>query len=79
MVAILGVLVVRVIVSVIKFIGFGTVEAANTEALNVHLAITVYIKDDELTYVTAGTMRPNHDLRAGSANTTPKSYLMNPS
>ena len=47
-VAILGVLAAVVIPNVAKFIGKGTVEAANTEAHNVTLAVTAYMADNNL-------------------------------
>ena len=45
-VAILGVLAAVAIPNVIKFIGSGTVEAANTEAADVQLAVTAYCADN---------------------------------
>lgn len=78
-VAILGVLAAVIVPNISKFIGSGTVEAANTEAHNVHTAVIVYMKENNLSSITAGAVGPNHDLPAGSANTTPKSFLMNPS
>ena len=45
-VAILGVLAAIAIPNVVKFIGSGTVEAANTEAADVQLAVTAYCAEN---------------------------------
>ncbi|AHB13970.1 MULTISPECIES: type II secretion system protein [Dehalococcoides] len=45
-VAILGVLAAVIVPNVAKFIGSGTVEAANTEAHNVQLAVTAYMAEN---------------------------------
>ncbi|MCF7635718.1 MAG: general secretion protein G [Dehalococcoides mccartyi] len=44
-VAILGVLAAVIVPNVAKFIGSGTVEAANTELSNVQLAVTAYMAE----------------------------------
>ncbi len=79
-VAILGVLAAVIVPNVGRFIGSGTIEAANTEAHNVQTAIVAYMADNTLAIVTAGTVGPSasDDLPAGPATTTPKSFITNP-
>ena len=51
-VAILGVLAAVVVPNVGKFMGSGTVEAANTEAHNVQTAVLAYMVDNSLATIT---------------------------
>ena len=48
-VAILGVLAAVVVPNVVKFIGSGTVESANTEAHDTQTAVVAYMADNNLT------------------------------
>ena len=66
-VAILGVLAAVIIPNVAKFIGSGTVEAANTELHNAQTAIVAYMADtNTTTFTTGGTF----GMPAGSLNDT---------
>ena len=77
-VAILGVLAAVIVPNVAKFIGSGTVQAANTEAHNVQTAVVAYMADNNLADA-SGTVGPGtSDLPTGSAGTTVKSFLVNP-
>ena len=66
-VAILGVLAAVVIPNVGKFMGAGTVEAANTEAHNVQLAVVAYMVDNSLT-TCAGSVGPGATEDIGTAD-----------
>ena len=56
-VAIIGVLAAVILPNVAKFIGTGTVEAANTEARNVRTAVAAYMATSNTTY-DGGTVGP---------------------
>jgi len=72
-VALLGVLAAIVIPNVMKFIGSGTIEAANTEAHNVQVAVTAYMADNELdTFDTTSGIGP-------ASNEGPEEFLLNQS
>lgn len=68
-VAILGVLAAVVIPNVGKFMGTGTVQAANTEAHNVQTAVLAYMADESMATLdeypeatgNAGTVGPNDE------------------
>ena len=53
-VAILGVLAAVVVPNVGKFMGSGTVQAANTETHNVQTAVLAYMADNSLATITGG-------------------------
>jgi len=79
-VAILGVLAAIIIPNVSKFIGTGTVQAANTEAHNVQTAVVAYMADNNLTNA-AGTVGPVADIPTGGpgdGETSVHSFLVNP-
>ena len=76
-VAILGVLAAIIIPNIAGFIGTGTVQAANTEAHNVQLAVVAYTVDNSLT-TCEGTVGPEADIPTGGAispATSVKSYI----
>lgn len=77
-VAILGVLAAVVVPNVGKFMGSGTIEAANTETHNVQTAVLAYMVDNSLATITGGgSVGPVADIGPGSANgTTVKSFIM---
>ena len=77
-VAILGVLAAVVVPNVTKFVGAGTIESADTEAHNVQTAVIAYMNDNRLSTIAGGTVGPSNDLAPGSANTTAKTFLVNP-
>jgi len=60
-VAILGVLAAVVVPNVGRFLGAGTIEAANTEAHNVQTAVLAYMVDNSLT-TCDGTVGPAADI-----------------
>ena len=69
-VAILGILAAVAIPNLVKFIGTGTIEAANTEADSVQTAVIAHMADDSLT---------DFDLTVGPATATgPEEFLVNP-
>ncbi len=69
-VAILGVLAAVIVPNVGRFIGSGTIEAANTEAHNVQTAVVAYMADNTLA---------DFDGDVGPATATgPEDYLINP-
>jgi len=70
-VAILGVLAAIVIPNVAKFIGSGTVEAANTEAHDVQLAVVAWMADEPATDYD-GAVGPT-----GAAPAGPEEFLLN--
>ncbi len=61
-IAILGVISAIVIPNVGRFIGKGTVEAANTEAHNVQTAVLAYMADQNLSTITGGDVSPIDDI-----------------
>ena len=61
-VAILGVLAAVVVPNVVKFMGKGTVEAANTEMYHVQTAVVAYMVDQNLT---------TYDTPVGPGSTSP--------
>ena len=65
-VAILGVLAAVIVPNVTKFMGAGSVEAANTEAHNVQLAVVACMADNSLTTLT-GTVGPTGDTTSDPA------------
>jgi len=68
-VAILGVLAAVVVPNVVKFMGTGQIEAANTEAHDVQLAVVAYMADNNLT---------TFDADVGPATATgPEKFLVN--
>jgi len=79
-VAILGVLAAVVVPNVVKFIGSGTVESANTEAHDVQTAVVAYMADNNLTDCT-GDIGPTADIPVGGATdpaTSVHDFLVNP-
>ncbi len=78
-VALLGVLTAIVVPNVLKFIGSGTIEAANTEAHNVQVAVTAYMAGNELT-TADGDVGPADadDIKDADAATSVKGFLINP-
>ena len=77
-VAILGVLAAVVVPNVVKFMGTGTVESANTEAHDVQLGVVAYMADNNLT-ACSGTVGPTSDIGPAVADgTTVHSFLVNP-
>ena len=75
-VAILGVLAAVVVPNVVKFMGTGTVESANTEMHDVQLAVVAYMADNNLTDAD-GTIGPADDITGGYP-TTVWSFLVRP-
>ena len=69
-VAILGVLAAVIVPNVGRFIGSGTVEAANTEAHNVQLAVLAYMHDNP-------PLNFSGDVGPATA-TGPEAYIINP-
>lgn len=80
-VAILGVLAAVVVPNVVQFMGKGTIEAANTEAHDVQLAVVAYMADNNLTDCD-GTVSNTADIGppdgAAADASTVKSFLVNP-
>ena len=85
-VAILGVLAAVIVPNVGKFMGTGTVQAANTEAHNVQTAVLAYMADNSLPTLdevlpetvppSAGDVGPAAGADIGTANaTTVKSFI----
>lgn len=72
-VAILGVLAAIVVPNVGRFMGSGTVEAANTEAHNVQTAVLAYMVDNSLATITTGDVGPLADI--GTPPDSVKSFL----
>lgn len=70
-VAILGILAAVVIPNVGKFMGKGTVEAANTEAHNVQTAVLAAMSQVSVSALTPGTVGPGHQSSLTSNTTTP--------
>ena len=82
-VAILGVLAAVVVPNVGKFIGTGTVQAANTEAHDVQTAVTAFMADNNVPGESAeatGTVGPDEadDMEADGGVSTAKDFLVNP-
>jgi len=75
-VAILGVLAAVVVPNVVKFMGTGTVESANTEMHDVQLAVVAYMADNNLTDCD-GTIGPLTDIDGGYT-TTVHTFLVSP-
>jgi len=80
-VAILGVLAAVVVPNVIKFMGKGTVESANTEMHDVQLAVVASMADNNLTDIT-GTVGPDEDTFTSDpeppAGSLPRDFLVSP-
>ena len=80
-VAILGVLAAVVVPNVVKFMGKGTVEAANTEMHDVQTAVVASMADNNLTDIT-GTVGPGGDTFTSSpappAGKEPRDFLVSP-
>jgi len=80
-VAILGVLAAVVVPNVVRFMGTGTIEAANTEAHDVQTAVVASMADNNLTDLD-GTVGPLGDDITSSpepaANRFPRNFLVNP-
>lgn len=72
-VAILGILAAVAIPSLVKFIGTGAIEAANTEADSVQTAVIAYMADESLTTFD-GTVGPDTDLEGDKA----EEFIVNP-
>ena len=68
-VAVLGVLAAVAVPNVGKFMGSGTIEAANTEAHNVQTAVLAYMVDNSLQTIAGGTVGP--DVLADIPTPTP--------
>ena len=69
-VAILGVLAAVVVPNVVKFMGSGQVESANTEAHDCQTAVVAYLADNNLS---------TFDAQVGPATSTgPEAFLVNP-
>ena len=58
----LGVLAAVVVPNVGRFMSSGTIEAANTEAHNVQMAVLAYMVDNNLATITAGDVGPAVDI-----------------
>lgn len=74
-VAILGILAAVAIPNLVKFIGTGTIEAANTEADSVQTAVIAYMADNSLT-AAAGTVGPASDITGAKSNVS--DFIINP-
>ena len=72
-VAILGVMAAVIVPNVSKFMGSGTVEAANTEAHNVQTAVVAYMADENLSDFSDDVGPATH------ASPWPTDFLINPS
>ncbi len=59
-VAILGILAAVIIPNVMSMMGEGTVQAANTEAHNVEIAVLAAMVDNDVYEITSGTVGPGH-------------------
>ena len=70
-VAILGILTAIIVPSVGKFIGTGTIEAANEEAHSVRLAVIAYTADNATTVNFSGDIGP-------ATSSGPEAYLIDP-
>jgi len=80
-VAILGVLAAVVVPNVVQFMGKGTIEAANTEAHDVQLAVVAYMADNNLTDADGDVGPKDGDIGPPENNadgSTVKSFLVNP-
>ena len=80
-VAILGVLAAVVVQNVVRFMGSGTVEAANTEMHDVQTAVVASMADNNLTDLD-GTVGPGEDnissIPAPAACSSPRNFLVGP-
>ena len=80
-VAILGILAAVVVPNVVKFMGKGTVEAANTEMHDVQTAVVASMADNNLTDIT-GTVGPGGctytSSPAPAADHEPSDFLVSP-
>jgi type IV pilus assembly protein PilA len=78
-VAILGILAAVIILNVMGMIGTGTVEAANTEAHNVQIAVlAAMVNQDVYELVDAGTVGPGHvDTVVGTAPSSENVLVIN--
>jgi len=75
-IAILGVLAAVVVPNVGRFMGAGTVEAANTESHNIQTAVLAYMVDNSLATITGGgSVGPAADIGPGPNGTTVKSFI----
>ena len=77
-VAILGVLAAVIVPNVGKFMGTGTVQAANTEAHNVQTAVLAYMADNSLATCDGGSVGPANDIPDGGPSgneTSVKSFI----
>jgi len=72
-VAILGILAAIAIPSLVKFIGTGAIEAANTEADSVQTSVIAYMVDNSLTGFD-GIVGPGTDVEGDKA----EEFLVNP-
>ena len=70
----LGLLAAIVGLSVVEFIGRGTVDAANTEVHNVQIAVTAYMVDNNLETYDGGNIGPN---TATGTPPEPEDFLLN--
>ena len=81
-VAILGILAAVIVPNVAKFMGSGLVEAANTEAADVQLAVIASMADNNLTDI-SGTVGPAGDALTSTplpaAGSYPGDFLLNQS
>lgn len=82
-VAILGVLAAVIVPNVGKFIGTGTIQAANTEAHDVQTAMTAFMADNNVTdtsLLASGFVGPDKDIGPAVEpdGTTVCSFLINP-
>jgi len=73
-VAILGVLAAVIVPNVAKFIGSGTVEAANTELHNAQTAIVAYMADTNTTTLPADS---TFGMPDGTLNDTVGAFMLN--
>jgi len=80
-VAILGILAAVAIPNLVKFIGTGTIEAANTEADSVQTAVIAFMADNNLS-TCSGFVGPDNygkeDLGPGDTGTSVGDFLVNP-
>jgi len=82
-VAILGVLAAIIIPNVGKFIGTGTIQAANTEAHDVQTAVVAFMADNNVTDTSddaTGFVGPDtgDDLGPIAGGTSARDFLVNP-
>lgn len=70
-VAILGILAAVVIPNVMGMMGTGTVQAANTEAHDVEIAVLAAMVDNDVYELTSGTVGPGHAATVTSSTGDP--------